>query len=87
MIIATQKVSSGVLSAFIDVVLIVLYYTMAMVLFAVIASLNEDSLSNYRARHYIKILTCLDDATGQNSKFCIVSENFVSQNPDVLEKN
>ena len=71
---------------FIDVVLIVLYYTMAMVLFAVIARLNEDSLSNYITRHYFRILTCLGDSTGQNSEFCIVSENFLSQNPDVLEK-
>ena len=60
---------------------------MMMVLFAVIASLNEDSLSNYNTRHYNKILTCLDDSTGENSEFCVVSENFVSQNPDVLEKN
>ena len=42
---------------------------MLMVLFAVIAGLNEDSLSNYNARHYIRIMTCLDDSTGQNSEF------------------
>ena len=54
---------------------------MVMVLVAVIASLHEDSLSNYNTRHYLRILTCLDDSPGQNSKFCIVSENFVSQNP------
>ena len=59
---------------------------MAMVIFEVTASLNEDSLSYYKASHYIGILTCLDDSTVQKSKFCIVSENFVSQNPDVQEK-
>ena len=32
-------------------------------------------------------MTCLNDSTGQNSEFCIVSENFVSQNPDVLKKS
>ena len=52
---------------------------MAMVIFEVTASLNEDSLSYYKASHYIGILTCLDDSTGLKSKFCIVSENFVSQ--------
>ena len=70
-----------------DVVLIVLYYTVAMVLFAVIASLDEDSLSKYNIKHYIRILTCLHDSSGQNSEFCIASENFVSENPDVLQKN
>ena len=59
---------------------------MVIVLFGVIASPNKDSLSNYNTRHSIRILTCLDDYTGQNSEFCIVSENFVSQNSDVLEK-
>ena len=60
---------------------------MVMFFFAVTASLNEYSLSNYNTRHYIRISTCLDDSTGQNSEFCIVSENFVSQNLDGLEKN
>ena len=59
---------------------------MVMVLFAIIASLNEYSLSNYNTRHYFRILTCLNDFTGQKSEFCIVSENFVFQNSDALEK-
>ena len=60
---------------------------MMIVLFAGIASLNIDSLSNYNTRDYIRILICLDNSAGQKSEFCVVSENFVSQNPDVLEKN
>ena len=81
----TKKVSSCVLTAFNGVVLHALYYIMVIVLFGVIA--DKDSLSNYNTRHCITILICLDDSTGRNSEFCIVSENFVSQNPDVLEKN
>ena len=83
----TKSVSSCVLTAFNGVVLLALYYIMVIVLFGAIASPDKDSLSNHNTRHYITILICLDDSTGQNSEFCIASENFVSQNPDVLEKN
>ena len=83
----TKKASSCVLSGFDGVVLLALHYTIVIVLCGVIACPNKDSLSNYDTRHYIRLLTCLDDSTGQNSEFCIVSENFVSPNPDVLEKN
>ena len=44
-------------------------------------------LISLSATKHIRIFTCSDDSIRQNSKFCIVSENLVSQNPDVLEKN
>ena len=83
----TKKASSCVLSIFNGAVLLALHHTIVIVLCGVIASPNKDFLSIYNTRYYIRILICLDDSTGQNSEFYIVSENFVSPNPDVLEKN
>ena len=82
----TKKASSCVLSVFNSTILLALHYTIVIVLCGVIASPNKDSLSIYNTRYYMRILTSLDDSTGQNSEFCIVSENLVSQNPDVLKK-